>query len=335
MLTIQSFYIYPMNSQNILHYKKLFTKLRRDYKFGGAPHKPVLLLAIINLIRKGEITNNRIEITFELVLEFKEIWSKIVDTPHIPNFALPFYHMKSEPFWKLITKSGMEVPTTSSNSIRSLSALQESLAFAEMDKELFLEIQNKEASLFLQQTLLETYFPNTKSNFENFKSYNLFTELETQILNEDQIQYAHRIDELKNKLSTEEFQEEIFVRGGVFKREIPKIYNYQCAISGMKIESFRNIQMIDACHIVPFAVSKNDTITNGISLSPNLHRAFDRGLITINDDFEVIVTSKIIESQSNFSLSQFEGKQIILPTQETHYPSIENLRWHNRERFIF
>ncbi|WP_201288840.1 HNH endonuclease signature motif containing protein [Polaribacter septentrionalilitoris] len=40
--------------------------------------------------------------------------------------------------------------------------------------------------------------------------------------------------------------------------------------------------MIDACHIVPFSISNDDTIPIGISLSPNLYRAFDRGLITIN-----------------------------------------------------
>jgi putative restriction endonuclease len=112
-----------------------------------------------------------------------------------------------------------------------------------------------------------------------------------------------------------------------------KIYNYQCAISGMKIEASRNIQMIDACHIVPFAISKNDTIKNGISLSPNLHRAFDRGLITINNDYTVVVTSKIIESKSSYSISQFEGKKNLLPQNYNFYPDTENLKWHRKERF--
>lgn len=112
------------------HPLHLFSYLRRDSKYGGAPHKPILLLAILELVRKGEIRNNRITITPELVLEFKSIWSRLVVTPHNPNFALPFYHMKSEPFWKLITYSGVTIPVTSSNSIRSLNALKESVAFA-------------------------------------------------------------------------------------------------------------------------------------------------------------------------------------------------------------
>lgn len=323
-----------LDEKVIYHYLKQFSKLRRDYKFGGAPHKPILLLAIIQLIEKEEINSNYIEITPELVLEFKEIWSKLVETPHLCNFSLPFYHLKSEPFWKLITKNGIEIPTTSSNSIKSLSSLQENLSYAQLDYELFHLLQNKEIRLIFTQALLDQYFENTKNNFYQSKEIDLFTQLENQILTESKNEYSERIEILKNKLSKEEFQEEIFVRGGVFKREIPKIYNYQCAISEMKIESTRNIQMIDACHIVPFAFSKNDTITNGISLSPNLHRAFDRGLITINNDYTVVVTSKIIESKSAYSISQFEGKKILLPQNSNYYPNPENLKWHRQERFI-
>lgn len=322
------------SEETLYHYLKQFSKLRRDYKFGGAPHKPILLLSIIELIENEEINSNQIEITPELVLKFKEIWSKLVETPHTCNFSLPFYHLKSEPFWKLISKNGMEIPTTSSKSIASLNTLQQNLSCAQIDYELFQLLQNKETRLIFSQFILNKYFVNTKNNFYLSNQINLFTLLENQILNENSYEYAKRIEILKCKLSKEEFQEEIFVRGGVFKREIPKIYNYQCAISGMKIEISKNIQMIDACHIVPFAFSKNDTITNGISLSPNLHRAFDRGLLTINNDYRVIVTSKIVESKSAYSISQFDGKKILLPQNKKHLPSIENLLWHRNERFI-
>lgn len=323
-----------MNEEILYNYLKQFSKLRRDYKFGGAPHKPILLLAIIQLIRKEEINSNLIEITPELVLEFKEIWSKLVDTPHTANFSLPFYHLKSEPFWNLISKNGIEIPKTSSNSVKSLTSLQENLSYAQLDMELFHLMLDTESSQILIQALLDQYFERTKNNFYLNPEVSLFSNLEYQILTENKNEYSNRIEELKSKLSQEEFQEEVFVRGGVFKREIPKIYNYQCAISGMKIEATRNIQMIDACHIVPFAISKNDTIRNGISLSPNLHRAFDRGLITINNDYRLVVTTKIIENKSTYSISQFDGKQIILPENSDYYPDLENLKWHRTERFI-
>ncbi|TSJ39079.1 HNH endonuclease [Fluviicola chungangensis] len=310
-----------------------FNRLRRDYKYGGAPHKPVLLLAILELIRKGEILNNRIAITPELVLEFKSIWSRLVVTPHIPNFALPFYHMKSEPFWKLVTSGGMEIPVTSSNSIRSLNALKESVAFAEIEPTVFAQMLDPLHRTVLEEALLDQYFPETKGRFRSLET-DLFSQLETEILREDPVIYRKRIDELKETLSKEEFEEEVFVRGGVFKREVPKIYNYQCAISGMRIESSTNAQMIDACHLIPFAVSKDDTITNGIALSPNLHRAYDRGLITITEDYLVKISPAVSENDSPYSLGQFNGKQILLPKNTDYYPSVENLRWHHRECFV-
>jgi putative restriction endonuclease len=311
----------------------LFSHLRRDYKHGGAPHKPVLLLAILELVRKGEIQNNRIAITPELVLEFKSIWSRLVVTPHIPNFALPFYHLKSEPFWKLVTYSGMAIPVTSSNSIRSLNALKESVAFAELDAAAFALMQDPIQLAVLEEALLDQYFPETKDQFRSYQS-DLFSELETQILREDGVVYGKRINELKETLSKEAFEEEIFVRGGMFKREVPKIYGYQCAISEMRIESSTNAQMVDACHLIPFALSKDDTITNGIALSPNLHRAYDRGLITITENYLVKVSPAISENDSPYSLGQFDGKQILLPENRSYYPSIENLQWHQRECFV-
>ena len=92
--------------------------------------------------------------------------------------------------------------------------------------------------------------------------------------------------------------------------------------------------MIDACHIYPFSLSGDDTVTNGIALSPTMHRAFDRGLLTINSNFLVRVSPSIQEEESRFTLSQFEGKQIILPEKEKYYPSQESLSWHNKEVFL-
>jgi len=129
-------------------------------------------------------------------------------------------------------------------------------------------------------------------------------------------------------------EEEVFIRGGVFKKLVPQIYNYSCCISGMRITATKEIQMIDACHIVPFSDSHDDTITNGIPLCPNLHRAFDRGLISINSDYRVTVSSAFEEQSNDYSIKQYEGRSILLPHQKDSYPSIENLSWHFQNRFI-
>ena len=111
-----------------------------------------------------------------------------------------------------------------------------------------------------------------------------------------------------------------------------QIYGYRCAISGLKIKSLGNTCMVDACHIIPFAESFDDTISNGLALSPTIHRAFDRGLLSIDKDYKVIISTQIIDFFPNVGIMQFDKKKIHLPKEFIFYPSIENLREH-RKRF--
>ncbi|GGH38391.1 HNH endonuclease [Mangrovimonas yunxiaonensis] len=324
-------------TEAISKYIRLLENLNRGYNkgLGRAPHKPVLLLAIIRLIQQKEITSNRIFITPELLLEFKNIWNIMVDTDHIPNFALPFFHMRSEPFWHLVAKPSMQIKVTKSKSIKSFKNLKESVAFAELDKNLYLLLTDTPKRQILEQVLVQKYFKNSMSNYSKIglKPYDGHKKIEKQILNEAKEEYQQHLKDLRASLDDDEYEEELFIRGGLFKKTIPKIYNYSCCISGMRIESSQNAQMIDACHIIPFSISNDDTIPNGISLSPNLHRAFDRGLITINPDYVVRISPTVSENDTVFSLSQFNGRQIILPSKASWFPSPESLQWHNKEVF--
>ncbi|MEI6122249.1 MAG: hypothetical protein WCQ95_01335 [Bacteroidota bacterium] len=91
--------------KTLAYYIHCFKNLHRASNFGGAPHKPILLLAIIDNVEQGLISNERIYITPDLVGAFKSQWRAFVVTPHTMKFSLPFYYMKSEPFWQLIPKT--------------------------------------------------------------------------------------------------------------------------------------------------------------------------------------------------------------------------------------
>ncbi|PLX05202.1 MAG: hypothetical protein C0594_08065 [Marinilabiliales bacterium] len=178
--------------------------------------------------------------------------------------------------------------------------------------------------------IIERYFPEANISLLR-KDYSYLDILEEQILNDSAITYSNRVKQI---LETKEAEEDVFMRGGAFKRQIPKLYNYSCAITGMKVESVGNISLIDACHIVPFAESHNDTVSNGIALCPNMHRAFDRGLISIDENYRVLVSDIFIENYTSYSIHQFEGKEIHLPEISRYYPAQENLEKH-RQRFNF
>lgn len=312
-------------------YLKAFKKLRIDRAHGVAPHKPILLISVLQTFQNGINNNHRIYITPELVALFKSNWSLLVTSNHDCRFALPFYHLTSDKFWSIFPKPGFENILQLKASMRSFANLNAAVDCAIIDEDLLTLMQDQKSNEILQQFLLDEYFPNTKSNYCNSSSrqQKLFDDIENKILNEPSEEYRQEI----KKLMQQQNEEEIFLRGSLFKREIPKIYNNTCCISGMKIDATINVSMIDACHIVPFSVSYDDTVTNGIALCPNLHRAFDRGLIAIDENYKVVVSKTFKEDETSYSIRVFEGKEIQLPSMKSYYPLRENFSWHKNNVF--
>ncbi|WP_419802690.1 HNH endonuclease [Mucilaginibacter sp.] len=292
-----------------------------------------MLLSVLQAFSQKLYLSSKIYITPELVALFKTNWSLLVTSNHDCNFALPFYHLTSDKFWFLQAKPGFESFLQIKTSMRSFSNLNAAVDYAFVEDDLFKLITNEKDNVVLLLFLLDEYFPETKNNFANSipDQQKLLNNLENKILKEDAVEYRTEI----RKLIQQKDEEEIFLRGSLFKREIPKIYNNTCCISGMRIDSTINVSMIDACHIVPFSESYADTISNGIALCPNLHRAFDRGLISIGDNYEVIVKDTFSEELStNYFILPFHGKQINLPNKIEDFPSSENLSYH-RKKFNF
>lgn len=313
-------------------YIKAFKKLRIDRSHGVAPHKPILLLSVLQSVQNDLIKTNCVYITPELVALFKSNWSLLVTTNHDCRISYPFYYLKSENFWRLVPKFGFENLNQIGSIMKSFHNLNAAVECAVLDEELFRIMQDKTSNDILIRYLLEEYFPNTKDLFSESWSgkQKIFENIENKIVRENSVLYKNETMQLILKKS----EEEIYLRSSIFKREVPKIYNYTCCISSMKVDSIGTISMIDACHIVPFSESFDDTISNGISLCPNLHRAFDRGLISIDENYRVLVNSNWSELKSSYSIRQFEGKQIQLPNRIDQYPSLQNFQLH-RERFKF
>lgn len=313
-----------MNPAFLHTYLNAFSKLKRAIRNGiKAPHKPILLLAVIQSIEVGEIRENKIPISPELVARFKDYWKWLVrDTFFSPNFALPFFHLRSDKFWHLQTCLGKEILLTSSHSIKSFSQLRESVEYACFDEELFALLTNKDYRQTLFQFLLNHYFSDNKLFNRQTDLFKLVTD---QILHNSPVNYLHALESAD--------EEEVFIRSGVFKKLVPRIYDYTCCISGLRIVSGYDIQMVDACHIIPFSNSHNDTISNGISLCPNLHRAFDRGLVSIDCEYRVMVAGNFIESSFEYGFKSYHGKPIILPEEKSYFPAIENLEWHRKNVF--
>lgn len=324
------------NTKNISYYANIFTKLRRDYKNGGAPHKPILLISILQAFQEQIITDNKIYITPELVGLFKSNWSEYVVTNHDVRFTLPFYHLSNEKsdFWKLIPNSGYEKMIESKSAMRSFKTLKLAVKCAEIETELSNLMSDKKTNQNLQKIIIDKYFPY-KKNDKSSSSISYNQQISNDILEDSAVEYAKKIKRLQANLNEEQYEEERFLRSGRFKREVLLNYNNTCCISGLRIDTTANISMLDACHIIPFSESYDDTISNGLALTPTLHRAFDRGLISLNNNYQVIIKNDFVEpNDSSYSIKQFEGQKILLPKKHDWFPATHKLRYH-REKFNF
>lgn len=214
-------------------YKLTHVRVNSSKKNGISPHKPILLLSIISNIETGIIKNNKIFISPELVATFKKQWIDLVENEkHHCIFSLPFYHLTSSLFWKLIAKTGYERIIQSKIAMKSFSNLNEAVEYAEIDNELFILLKKKEEREIIKYSILEKYFPNAKSSFSSGNN-NYFSDIENQILNEPSAEYKIKLQKLQNELNTDSFEEEKYMRSSIFKRQIPLLYKNACAISGL------------------------------------------------------------------------------------------------------
>ena len=65
-----------MSTDTLQEYIQKMKRLRVDRAHGVAPHKPLLLLAIIELIERGQIRENKIPLTPDLAEVFIKYWSR-------------------------------------------------------------------------------------------------------------------------------------------------------------------------------------------------------------------------------------------------------------------
>jgi putative restriction endonuclease len=196
---------------------------------------------------------------------------------------------------------------TSSNSIRSFKALTDALDYALIDVELAELLKERTNRDILSQAILSEYFPGNKvSAVEEIKG-DYLKDIQTKLFNEPNPEFIERVKDLygNSNIENEELELKTYSSGEAFKREIPKIYNYNCAITCMRIDSASDVSMVDACHIVPFRISFDDSLINGIALCPNMHRAFDPGLIAIDEEYRVVVSKNFMEAYSHDSIQQY------------------------------
>ncbi|MES2498237.1 MAG: HNH endonuclease [Pseudomonadota bacterium] len=122
------------------------------------------------------------------------------------------------------------------------------------------------------------------------------------------------------------------VRDRVFRRLIVNAYDARCAITGLKLINGGGRAEVEAAHIRPVEAGGPDIVSNGLALSGTAHWMFDRGLISLSDDLEILVSRQANDSDSIHAMINRSGAARP-PERASDRPHPHFLAWHRENCF--
>lgn len=120
-------------------------------------------------------------------------------------------------------------------------------------------------------------------------------------------------------------------RDAAFARLVQATYGGTCAMTGLRIINGGGRAEAQAAHIKPVAAHGPDSIRNGLALPSTFHWMFDRGLLSIDDDFKILSARAAVPAEVQRLLNP--SGYLSLPEDERLQPHREFLRYH-RERIF-
>jgi hypothetical protein len=118
-----------------------------------------------------------------------------------------------------------------------------------------------------------------------------------------------------------------------FRAAVLTSYDNRCAVSGLEVPD-----LLIASHILPWSqsVERRADPSNGLCLSALLDRAFDKGLMTIDEQLRVVMSEELLTkakaAKLSCSIPKANGQAIRLPNR--FRPDEHALAQHRRYLFV-
>lgn len=109
------------------------------------------------------------------------------------------------------------------------------------------------------------------------------------------------------------------IRDANFRRQVCDAYGDRCAVTRLRIVNGGGKSEVQAAHIWPARDGGPDVVQNGLALSATAHWLFDRHLISLTDDYGLLVSHNKVPAELR---SLFEGqlRRVHLPDDERLWP---------------
>ncbi|MBJ6751001.1 HNH endonuclease [Geomonas anaerohicana] len=316
-------------------YIKQFTTLKRapgpvwtDSTKGRAPHKPFLLLAVMDLVQRGVITAPFIDASGDLI-ELNELfclyWRRIIPLGQTSSIAFPFSRLDRDPFWHLVPQPGKQLSDAVINNTATVAYLRKHVLGATLDDVLFLLMKSEAGCEALREALLKSCFSEMAQLLLREQS----------AINREAFEYSRVLEEKSHlPLVKEIVESRIYrpaARAQAFRRMVIKAYGHRCALCGVRIITPEQHTAVDAAHIVPWSKTQNDDIRNGMALCKLCHWAFDEGMMGVSTNYNVL-TSRQIMADPNVPgfLLTLSGRAMIPPKDRDLWPAQQYLSEHRK-----
>ncbi|WP_415921826.1 HNH endonuclease [Tateyamaria sp. SN6-1] len=122
------------------------------------------------------------------------------------------------------------------------------------------------------------------------------------------------------------------VRDQSFRKVVLRAYSERCAVTGLRLINGGGRAEAEAAHIRPVKDDGPDIVTNGLALSGTVHWMFDRGLIGLSDDLEILISRQANDPDAVRSMINETGR-LIPPDHPAHFPRPEFVTWHRNTYF--
>lgn len=122
------------------------------------------------------------------------------------------------------------------------------------------------------------------------------------------------------------------VRNRQFRKRVLDVYDRRCALTGMQLINGGGRAEAQAAHIMSVEAGGPDVVNNGIALSGTVHWMFDRGLISLSDGGDILLSHKINDLEGVEKLIHRDRKARLPPSPSLR-PHSRYLEWHRTSRF--
>ncbi|SEC69748.1 putative restriction endonuclease [Rhizobiales bacterium GAS188] len=145
-------------------------------------------------------------------------------------------------------------------------------------------------------------------------------------------QEEHALYEFEQARERVSYLSSRIARDRIFRRVVLRAYDERCAISGLKLINGGGRAEVEAAHIRPVEASGPDIVSNGLALSGTAHWMFDRGLISLSNDLEVLISRHANDPDGIRTFINRSGSAI-WPQRASERPHPHFLQWHREHCF--